>query len=234
MRKIIIEKDLFERFSGFKRAVIIVSHIRNSGRNDRIEKILDEEIESIDPKTSVENEFVRAWDNIHRDFDSNPNKFPPSIKALLKRVEKGARPPFINSVVALFNYISIKYLIPCGGDDVEKIEGNLRLGFAKGSERFTPLGGQGTENPAPGEVIYYDDRTLDVMCRKWNWRNGEFSKIAEDSGRIVINVDGADIVPKSHIREARDELARLLGEECGAELTADVLDRERNEIDIAV
>lgn len=234
MRKIIIEKDIFARFPGFKRGVIVGSYIKNSTKNDRIEKILNEEMKIIDSKNSLENEFVGAWDNIHRDFGSNPKKFPPSIKALLKRIEKGAKPPFINSVVALFNYISIKYLIPCGGDDVEKIEGNLRLGFAKGNELFTPLGGQGTENPAVGEVIYYDDRTLNVMCRKWNWRNGEFSKIAENSEKIVINVDGADIVPKSHIREGRDELVNLLAEECGAELTVDLLDRERNEIDINV
>jgi len=65
--------------------------------------------------------------------------------------------------VALFNYISIKYLIPCGGDDVDKIEGNLHLGFAKGDEWFVALGSEEKENPRPGEVIYFDDKTLKVI-----------------------------------------------------------------------
>ncbi len=234
LRRIIIEEDIFERFPGFRRGVIVARQIRNPTKNERIERILADEIETIDCKQSLDSERVTAWDEIHRDFGSNPNRFPPSIKALLKRVEKGGSPPFINSVVTLFNYISIKYLIPCGGDDVEKIAGNLRLGFAKGNELFTPLGGQETENPVAGEVIYYDDRTLEVMCRRWNWRNGEFSKITEDSERIVVNFDGAGTVPESDIKEARDEFADLLTEECAAELTAALLDHEKNEIDIDV
>ena len=111
-----------------------------------------------------------------------------------------------------------------------KIEGNLCLGFAKGNEIFVPLGSHQEENPEPGEVIYYDDKTLNVMCRKWNWRNGDFSKITENTKKIVINVDGADIVPESLIKEAKDELAELLKENCRASLITDLLSSKKNEI----
>ena len=145
MRKIIIEKDIFSKFPGFKRGLILISDIENS---------------------------------------------------------------FVN----------------------EKIEGNLCLGFAKGNEIFVPLSSHQEENPEPGEVIYYDDKTLNVMCRKWNWRNGDFSKITENTKKMVINVDGADIVPESLIKEARDELAELLKENCRASLTIDLLNSKKNEI----
>jgi len=230
MRKIIIEKDIFLKFPGFKRGLILISDIENSFVNEKIERFLNEEIERRASQRNLEHNYVKAWDEIHKKFGSNPNKFPPSIKALLKRVEKGKKIPFINSVVALFNYISLKYLIPCGGDDVEKIEGNLCLGFAKGNEIFVPLGSHQEENPEPGEVIYYDDKTLNVMCRKWNWRNGDFSKITENTKKIVINVDGADIVPESLIKEAKDELAELLKENCRASLITDLLSSKKNEI----
>ena len=230
MRKIIIEKDIFSKFPGFKRGLILISDIENSFVNEKIERFLNEEIDRRASQQNLEHNYVKAWDEIHRKFGSNPNKFPPSIKALLKRVEKGKKIPFINSVVALFNYISLKYLIPCGGDDVGKIEGNLCLGFAKGNEIFVPLGSHQEENPEPGEVIYYDDKTLNVMCRKWNWRNGDFSKITENTKKIVINVDGADIVPESLIKEAKDELAELLKENCRASLITDLLSSKKNEI----
>ena len=230
MRKIIIEKDIFLKFPGFKRGLILISDIENSFVNEKIERFLNEEIERRASQRNLEHNYVKAWDEIHKKFGSNPNKFPPSIKALLKRVEKGKKIPFINSVVALFNYISLKYLIPCGGDDVGKIEGNLCLGFAKGNEIFVPLGSHQEENPEPGEVIYYDDKTLNVMCRKWNWRNGDFSKITENTKKIVINVDGADIVPESLIKEAKDELAELLKENCRASLITDLLSSKKNEI----
>ena len=106
--------------------------------------------------------------------------------------------------------------------------------IAKGNEFFTPLGTQEEENPELDEIVYYDDESLNVMCRKWNWRNGDFSKITENTRKIVINVDGAEIVNESIVKNAREELSQLLIEECKAELTTDLLNRQRNEIEIAL
>ncbi len=232
MKKIIIEPEIFERFPNFKRGIIVVSDIKNAVSNPEIERFLNEEIRHKAGRNSVEYEFVKAWADVYLKFGSNPNKFPPSIKSLLKRIEKGGSIPFINSVVALFNYISIKYLVPAGGDDVEKIEGNLRLGFAKGKEFFTPLGGEISETPEMGEVIYFDDKTLNVMCRRWNWRNGDFTKITTETKEIVINVDGIGPVSKRLIEEARDELMKLLVERCEAKAIADFLDKNKREVEV--
>ncbi len=232
MRKIIIDQEIFDKFPDFKRGIIIVSNIENTLGNKRIKKLLNREIEGKKGEDFIEYEFVKAWDDVHLKFGSNPNKFPPSIKSLLKRIEKGGGLPFINSVVALFNYISIKYLIPCGGDDIDKIKGNLRLDFAKGNESFIPLGSEDRENPEPGEVIYFDDKTSNVMCRRWNWRNGDFTKITEDTKKIVINIDGISSISQSLIEEARDELTKLLIEQCQAKIAIDLLDKNKREIDI--
>jgi lysyl-tRNA synthetase class 2 len=239
MKKIIIDQGIFEKYPDFIRGIIIVSGIENSPENKKIEGLLAEEIKNKTGQNLINHKFVKAWDEVHKKFGSNPNKFPPSIKSLLKRIEKGGQVPFINSVVALFNYISIKYLIPCGGDDIEKIEGNLKLGFAKRPspsetvpEVFIPLGCQEKERPEIGEVIYFDDKTLNVMCRRWNWRNGEFTKITPETKKIVINVDGIGPVPKSLIEAARDELAKLLVEHCQAKLKTDLLNRDKREIEL--
>jgi len=232
LKKIIIDKEIFEMFSDFKRGIIIVRDIKNSSSNEKIRKLLDKVIIQRVGREWLEHEYVKAWEEAHRKFGSNPKRYPPSIKQLLKRVQKIGRIPFINSVVASFNYVSLKYLVPCGGDDVDKVEGNLRLGLARGNEVFVPLGGGELEHPKPGEVIYYDDKTLNVMCRRWNWRNGDFSKITEESKRIVINVDGIGSIPQSLIEEARDELAKLLVEECNADLKTDLLNEDRREIEL--
>ncbi|HBY57266.1 MAG TPA: hypothetical protein DEG96_05335 [Candidatus Atribacteria bacterium] len=232
MRKVIIDPVIFTQFPDFKRGIIIVKDVENALSNKRIKRPLNKEIDKRVKEDLFEHPFIKAWDEAHLRFGSNPDKFPPSIKSLLKRIKKGGGFPFINSVVALFNYISIKYLIPCGGDDVDKIEGNLHLGFANGDESFIPLGGDDEEHPQPGEVIYFDDKSLKVMCRRWNWRNGDFSKITENTKRMVINIDGIGEVPQSLIEEARDELAKLLIEQCKAKLTTDLLNRDNREIEI--
>ncbi len=232
MRKIIIDQEIFEKFPSFQRGIIIVSQMTNISSNKRIKKLLNKEIEEKMDQNFMENDLVKAWDKVHLKFGSNPEQFPPSIKSLLARIAKGGGLSFINSAVALFNYISIKYLLPCGGDDVKRIEGNLRLGLAKGNEMFIPLGTTDKESPEAGEVIYFDDKTLKVMCRRWNWRNGDLTKISEATGKMVINLDGIEPASQSLIEQARDELANLLIEHCQAKLTTDLLNKDKPEIEI--
>jgi len=230
MRKIIVKESLFDMFPDFKRGIIIVKDIDNAKENFEIQKLLKEQIKQRSNEDNLGHEFIQEWDNAHRKFNSNPNKYPPSIKSLLKRVQKGNSIPFINSVVALFNYISLKYFIPCGGDDFDSIKGNGVLGFATGEEKFIAIGKDKTENPDKGEVIYYDDESMNVMCRKWNWRNGKFSIITENSKRIIINLDGVGVISEEYIKEARDEIAYLLRTFCSADIVVDFLNKERKEI----
>lgn len=230
MKKIIIDQEIFKKYPNFIRGIIIVTGIKNNPENEKVKELSDKEIKNKAGQSFTEHEIVKAWDKAHEKFGSNPNKFPPSIKSLLKRIEKGGEIPFINSVVALFNYISVKYLIPCGGDDIDKTEGNLKLGLAKGNESFIPLGGQDKETPEVGEVIYFDDKTLNVMCRRWNWRNGDFTKIMPETKKIVINIDGIGSVPQSLIEKARDELAELLVVHCQANLKTGLLNKDLREI----
>lgn len=231
MKKIVIDGEIFGKFPDFIRGIIFVGDIENNPENEKIKELLNKEIENKKGQNLIEHEFVKAWDIVHEKFGSNPNKFPPSIKSLLKRIQKGGEIPFINSVVALFNYISVKYLIPCGGDDVDKIEGDLRLGFARGNEIFVGLGSSEKENPNPGEVIYFDDKTLNVMCRRWNWRNGDFTKITPETKKIVINIDAIGPVGRPLVEKARDELAELLVEHCRAKVATSLLNNEKNIFD---
>lgn len=227
-REIIISRDIFAKFPQFKRGIVFVNEINIVKKNRRIKKPLNKIIE----KRKSENinyeqhPFIKAWDEAHLLFGSNPEKYFPSIKALLTRALGGGGLPFINSVVTLFNYISIKYLVPCGGDDLERIIGNPCLDFATGDEIFIGLGSEEIEHPDRGEVIYYDDQSKQVMCRRWNWRNAEFSKITTESQKIVINIDGINGIPQSIISDARDELAELLKTHCNANIITGLLTKD--------
>lgn len=232
MKKIIIDKEIFEKFPDFKRGIIVVKDIDNAPSNKRIKRPLNAAIGERQGEEHLAHEFVAVWDKVHEEFGSNPNKFPPSIKSLLRRIQGGGGFPFINSVVALFNLVSIRHLVPCGGDDVDTIEGNLRLGLAQGDEKFIPLGGEEEESPKLGEVIYFDDQAKSVMCRRWNWRNGDFTKITENTKKIVINIDGIGPVPRALIEEARDELAVLLQEHCAAKLSVGLMEKDNMEMEI--
>ena len=217
MKRIIIQDQLFALYPEFRREVVIVRSVRNHPSYKRIRRLLKKEIErcgAIDLDTDPR---LMSWDEAHKKFGSSPRRYMPSVKSLLKRIKSNPALPFINSVVALFNYISLKYCLPCGGDDIAAIKGDLILGLADGSENFQALGSDKIENPKAGEVIYFDSLTKNVMCRRWNWRNGDLTKIAVHSQSLVINIDCLPpITPETGI-QARNELAALLQEHCEAQ-----------------
>ena len=233
MKRIVIADEIFDLFPGFYRGIVVVRDINNQKSNKRIRRLLKGEIDSQMTIDESQDPRIVAWDEAHRTFGSDPERYPPAITSLLRNMRPNQALPFINSVVALFNYISLKYVLPCGGDDFSAVEGNLVLGISDGAERFVPLGSDIEESPVPGEVIYYDDATKNVMCRRWNWRNGDITKIEVDSKRIVLNVDCLPPVGPDIGDEARDELAGLLKQHCDADVKNCCLDSANREIEIS-
>ncbi len=234
MRSIIVAREIFDLIPAFVRGVVIVEEMTNHVRLDAVAALLQEAVALQDGSDPAQDPRLTSWDAAHRKFGSNPNKFPPSIKSLRKRIKSNPHLPYINSAVALFNYISLKYGLPCGGDDLDAIQGDLVLGLSDGSEHFLALGSDTPEPPAAGEVIYYDSRSRTVMCRRWNWRNGAQTKIETSTRRMVINVDCLPPITQATGLEARDELADLLVRHCGARLRVGVLAAGSNRIEIGM
>ena len=143
MTEILVHEEIFQEYPTFRRGIVVAKKIQNHGHSGELEAKLNQVIaraaqEPIDVKTDPR---TIVWDQAHRQFGSNPNKFPPAHCALLKRVQRpGAQIPFINKVVAIMNYNSIIDVVPVGGDDVIQAGGSLELRHAHGSESFTPLG----------------------------------------------------------------------------------------------
>jgi lysyl-tRNA synthetase class 2 len=231
MTQIRIHAKLFEEYPTFRRGIVIAKNMDNQGPSRELEDLLNQTIaqaaqQPIDLKTDPR---TATWNEAHRQFDSNPNKFPPAHCALLKRVQKqGARIPFINKVVAIMNINSIRDAIPVGGDDLLRAGGSLELRCADGNENFNPLGNpDSTEQPVPGEVIYVVPESKEVMCRRWNWRNGHKTRIAEDTQAIVMNIDGLGEDSEARSIDTRDRVAQMIEVHCRAEITKTVLSPTR-------
>jgi DNA/RNA-binding domain of Phe-tRNA-synthetase-like protein len=123
----------------------------------------------VDP--AIHERHPDAWRQAFSAFGVKPSKYPCSAEALAARVLKGQPLPRINRLVDLYNAISIRHLLPVGGEDSDRLDGPLRLVIAEGDEPFDPrCDGAVVEYAVPGEVIWRDDRG--VTCRRWNWRQG--------------------------------------------------------------
>ena len=227
MPEIRVNKEIFEQYPTFRRGIVVARNIDNQEPSRELEDILNEAVSTaalqpVDLKTDPR---TLTWNDAHRQFGSNPNKFLPAHCALLKRVQKpGVQLPLINKVVAIMNINSIRDVIPVGGDDVLRAAGSLELRYADGSESFTPLGNpDAKEQPVPGEVIYVVSESKEVMCRRWNWRNGHKTRIAEDTRVIVMNIDGLGEDSEARSIATRERVAQMLEAYCQADVTRTLL-----------
>jgi DNA/RNA-binding domain of Phe-tRNA-synthetase-like protein len=222
-----ISQEIFQNHPSFRRGVVIAKNICNVGESPELLHLLQQSIEkAAENPINLDTDLrIVLWNEAHRQFGSNPNKYLPSHRALLKRVQKvGTTIPFINRIVSIMNLNSITSKMPIGGDDLLQVDQGLELRYARGDEFFTPLGClDEIENPEVGEIIYVSNNSKEVMCRRWNWRNGQKTAINNETQAIVMNIDGIGEEIEPTVLEVRDKVAEMLIEFCGADVTTAIL-----------
>jgi lysyl-tRNA synthetase class 2 len=232
--KDIVSHEVLTKFPNYIRGLVVARAVNNHGENQRLAQLLRkaEDNAAHDASlTDIKNHpRIASWRQAYSDFGINPNKLYSSIESLGRRARRGDQLPYINTLVALFNYFSIKHMVPSGGDDLDKVDGNLCLTLAKGNEPFTPFNSDTIEYPASGEVIYVDDSK--VMCRCWNWRQGDQTKLTPDTANVAINVDCLPPLLRGEAETITKELADLVKEFCSGDVTYLLLDAKQSEVDI--
>ena len=137
----------------------------------------------------------------------------------------------INNLVDIYNFASLKYMLPIGGEDTDKIQGNVFLTFAVENEPSVLL--LGDKEPRPphlGEVIYKDD--ISAICRRWNWREADRTKFTEETKNCILVIEGLPPVTKEEIETATKELKVMVEKYCGGTLIHSVLDKGNSGIEI--
>ena len=127
-----IEQAVFERFPGYARMVVVAEGVDNTREIPELVELLaqcEEGVRRDDLEDFWHVPVLETWAEAFSGMGIKPKKNPPSVINLVKRCRAGKPLPFINPLVAIFNCISLKYLLPCGGDDLNVIEGDLRPGM---------------------------------------------------------------------------------------------------------
>jgi DNA/RNA-binding domain of Phe-tRNA-synthetase-like protein len=148
---------------------------------------------------------VAAWRLAYQAFGAKPKRTRPSVEALLRRVEAGL--PRIDRLTDIYNAVSVKHLLPIGGEDLARYRGPARLARAAGDEPFDTMrdGQPVVEHPEPGEVIWRDDDG--VTCRCWNWRQCVRTRITHSTTSAVFILDGLAELGPDGLLTAGQELA---------------------------
>lgn len=157
---------------------------------------------------------IAAWREAYRVFGVKAKDYPSSIEALYKRVTRGGSVAGINPLVDIYNYISLKYMLPAGGEDTDKMQGDLQLTFATADEKpVTVLGKDEAQAPAEGEIIYKDDEG--TICRRWNWREVARTILTDETTNCILVLEALDPVTDDELEQAQKELGELVQKYCG-------------------
>lgn len=229
-----IDGDVLEKSPGLTIGVVVATGIDNLASSAEAAAFLEAQIDEVCRTWSIEqldaDPRIAAWRDAYRAFGAKPKKHRSSIENMIRMILDGAGVPSINVAVDVYNAISLKHCVPCGGDDLDKVAGDIRLTFATGDERFVPLNGTEPVSPKPGEVIYRDDE--DVLCRRWNWRECDKSKMTEASTNLCIVVEGLPPVTAEDVGRIASELAEVIELFCGGRAAVNVLDRGTPAVDL--
>ncbi|WP_415298189.1 B3/4 domain-containing protein [Clostridium perfringens] len=225
MKKFIIEDDFWELFPNAKIGIITCNGIDNTIKDenqyqDMLSQGEKEALTHLPNEEFSSNEVIKVWRDAFKKFKTKKGA-RSSIEALLKRVSTGKGLGTINPLVDIYNSISLKYAMPCGGENMDKFIGDIRLTKATGDESFITLGSDKSEPPYEGEIVYKDDEG--AICRCWNWRESVRTMLTEDTKNAFLCIELVDEKREKDFENALKELSQLVEENLGGKSEISIL-----------
>ena len=234
MYNFIIEDDFWSVFPNAKIGVVICHGIDNSikDKEQYSEMLLKSEQEALNYIQDSEfsnNEVIKTWREAFQKFKTKKGA-RSSIEALFKRVYNGNHIGTINPLVDIYNSISLRYALPCGGEDIDKFVGDIRLTKAIGNEEFIPLGTDENAPPYEGEIVYKDNNG--AICRCWNWREAVRTMLTENTNNAFLCIELTDESRVIEFESALKDLAKAVQDNLGGTSKISILDINNKEVSI--
>lgn len=214
MKKIIVEPAFWEIFPEAQINVLVAKGVDNHRLEEKDADFADllnnaakEARSFVTEEPFSQNPVVAEWREALTKFKTKKGA-RSSIEAMLKRANQDRTFSPINPLVDMYNSVSLKHAVPCGGEDIQTISGDLRLGKAEGGEPFLPLGAEKDAPALPGEIMYYDQDG--AVCRCLNWREAQRTMLTEDTTDAVLVIESINKEQAGRADQAIQELKTLI------------------------
>ncbi|HEY7384391.1 MAG TPA: phenylalanine--tRNA ligase beta subunit-related protein [Beijerinckiaceae bacterium] len=187
--------ELISRFPQFRVAFVVAENLKLAdARAPHLDALIiareDETRRRWADRELSEIPGIAAWRAAYKGFGIKKTSYRSSVERLVKRVKAGDRLPAVNTLVDIYNAVSLSHVFCCGADDLDKVTQPLAFRFSRPGDSFVDMGAEAGEDPndppKDGEVVYADARH--VLCRRWNWRQDARTGITAATTRAVITV----------------------------------------------
>ena len=234
MKKFVIEESFWDVFPEAKIGIVVCKDIDNRVKGEEIylqllEKAQKKALDHLPEEEFSSNQVIQVWREAFQKFKTKKGA-RSSIEALLKRAHNGKGIGPINPLVDIYNSISLTYALPCGGEDIDKFSGDIRLTKATGTEDFVTLGSDKSEPPYEGEIIYKDQEG--AVCRCWNWREAVRTMLTEETRNTFLCIESVDPQRHEDLEVALKELSELVQDNLGGQCKISIIDRSDSEVEI--
>lgn len=233
--KYIISEEIFEKYPQLKIGVVTGRGLNIKEKDEKLENLKKENIKlflnRMSGKELAQEPNILAWRETYKSFGVKPKRHSPTAEALLKRVIKGDVFPVVNTAVDSYLAVELLTLLPIGGYDLSKVEGDITLRLSYGEEKFLPIGASQEEFTEKGEVVYSDNNN--ILTRRWNYRDADHSKITTDTKDIILISEAAyDTIQYEDLQNTVEKIAQYEKMFCEGTYDCFFLDSKNRYIEI--
>ena len=225
--QLVVTEAFWTLFPAARIGVVTVHGLDNTTGSEEAAALLKHEatarVAALEGTDIATHPAVAPWRAAYGRFGAKPSKYRSSIESLLRAALAG-RTRSLSPLVDLYNAVSLRHALPCGGEDLAALVGDIRLTRAEGGEPFCTIGATEDDPAMPGEVIYRDD--VGAICRCWNWREADRTRLTEQTRDAVLVIEALPEHEPAQLDAALADLAALVTQHLGAQTRVAVLTSE--------
>ncbi len=236
MTKCVVDVEFWDVFPEAQINILVVKNINNHTSEDKkgyfsdlLHSAAKEANQYLTEEIFSQNKIIDEWRKAFSQFKTKKGA-RSSIESLLKRVHQNREFSPINPLVDIYNSVSLKYGVPCGGEDLNTIEGDLHLGKAKGGEQFLPLGDDKDSPALTDEIIYYDH--AGAICRCLNWREAQRTMLTNHTTNAILVIEAINPDQTERANKAIQELKQLVDSYFNTDSTIKILTKNESSFDL--
>ena len=202
---------------GVKIVAARITDVKNTESNPEFEDFKNSELENVkrqwDGKKYKDDPILAGFRDLHTKIGRSNREYVASPEGLRWLFLERGRFPHINTLVDIYNLVSIRTGLALGAHDIDKVQGNITLRLTKGDETFIPLGKTEPSAIFPGEYGYVDDGN-NVICRM-EVLQVEPTKVTADSKDVFMIIEGNSNTTAEYVRDAAEDVCQLITKYCG-------------------
>lgn len=177
----------------------VSAEARRSGRS--LESIKDEPV-------------LHAYRDFYWKVGIDPTKTRPAAEAIARRVIGGREIPAINTLVDVYNTVSLKTSVAIAAFDLARLHAaSLRLRRAQPAEEFLGIGMDRPISLNKGEVVAEDTEDHELVA-VYPYRNAERSKVTESTTSVLLWMCGVPGIEDDDLERARDLCREFVSRFC--------------------